>query len=687
MGRKQCSGLQMCRPSDKIASDRHLLPILSCAAIYALLGLTGHDSPWLPALVGTAVCGASLLFGKRRWFWSSILAALLLVLLIQRDRFLDGFCQWYNILGRIYTGENGIAWAALATSGDVLNIHIFTCWLAAFVGAGMAFLSRWGNGTVGAFVLMVCGGLSLSLGRMIDPLPLILAVVTLCTGKGWRHRVLPVCILAAAVLLSGIPAFSGWAGEMSEAVLREVHALRYETKYTTLPEGRLEPIRQSDSVSLIVTMEKPEVLYLRGFTGAQFHDGRWQPLDNQILAEQQELLYWLNSREFDLRAQFEAAAAVLEAGQNTVIVQNVGACSAYRYIPFTIRADERLIPENLTDTVAGARYDSFTTVYGGAAMLPELLTALGSGNNRYLQAAAAYRDFVEAHYLTIPEELAEKIQPYWDKAEGMDAQTAVKAVLADCYPDGIRHDPFYATAAVLTLRHFGIPARYAEGYITPRTTAATAELTGRHAACWAEVYQDGIGWVPMAQTPGLDGEEMQQEEQPLPPDTPEETQPPETEPSTEPEPNGGEQVRIAKALRRGIIILMLGSLLLILLLLLRRAHILKMRQRILNQEDVREAITWSFADSVQLLERMGICRGNGSLDALIQPLRERFGGDLAERFQSASKINAKALFSGKPMTEPEREAVLGFRQCVLSCLQANSDRLSRIWMKYILCVF
>lgn len=687
MRRKQFSGLQMCRHSDIAASDRCLLPVLSGAAIYALLGLTGLAHSWLPALVGTAVCGASLLFGKRRWFWSSILAALLLVLLIHRSRFLDGFCQWYNILGRIYTAENGIVLAALEASGDIRNTHIFACWLAAAVGMGIVILSQLGKEAVGASVLMICGGVCLVLGRMIDPLPLILAVATLCTGRGWRHQVLPTGIVVAAVLLSGIPSFSGWAGDLSEAVLQEVHAGRYETKYTTLPEGRLEPIRQSDSAALIVTMEKPEVLYLRGFTGAQFKDDRWLPLDTQILAENQDLLYWLNSREFDLRAQFEAVASRLETQKNTVTVQNVGACSAYRYIPFTIRGDDRLVPENLTETGAGERYDSFTTVYGGAAMMPELLTALESENNRYLQAEAAYRDFVEAHYLTIPEELAEKMRPYWDKAKGMDAQAGVKAVLENCYPDGIRQDPYYATAAVLTLRHFGIPARYAEGYITPQTTEATVELTGRHAACWAEVYHDGIGWLPMALTPGRDGETEQEEEQPLPPDTPEEKEPPETKPIAEPEPNGGYQVRIARLLLSGIIIVILLLLLAAAGLILRRNHILKKRQAILNQEDIREAVIWSFADSIQVLGRMGLHRGNGSLDTLHTPIRQRFGPELAEQFESASRINAKALFSSKPMTEPERETVHGFRQCALSCLQVRSSRLSRLWMKYILCVF
>ena len=687
MRQTQPSGLQISRPQRSAVSVCWLLPILSGAAIYALLALTGLERPALPGLAGACVCGLLLLFGKRKWIYPGVLALLVLSLLLLRGRFLDGFCQWYNGMGRIFTAESGRVLPALEASADNENIQLFACWLAAAIGASLVFLSHWGKETAAAATAMLCGGVSLILGRMIDPLPLLLAAVLLCAGRGRKHHLLPVGILTAAMVLSLIPGFYEWAGERSEAVQRTLHSHQYETKYTTLPEGRLEPLGQSDAPALIVIMEKPEVLYMRGFTAAEFGEDRWQPLDNQILSENQELLYWLNIREFDLRAQFEAAASVLETDQNTVTVQNVGSCSAYRYIPFTIRADERLVPENLTDTAKGTRYDSFTTVYGGAQKLPELLTLLQAEHSRYLQAEAAYRDFVKAHYLTIPEELAEKMQVYWEKAEGMDVQAAVKTVLETCYPDGIRYDPFYATAAVLTLRHFGIPARYAEGYITPLTTALTVELTGRHAACWAEVYQDGIGWIPMELTPGLDGERSQQEEQLLPPDTPEQTQPPETEPTKEPQPDGGDQVRIAQVLLKVAIVLTLGLLLLILLLLLRRSHILKKRQAILNQENIREAVTWSFADAVQILKRMGIHRGNGSLDVLAQPLRDRFGAELAEQFEAATRINARALFSSKLLTETERATVHGFRSCVLRQLQMNSNRLTRLWMKYILCRF
>lgn len=682
MRRQNNNGLRFIASSGS-APEQSLLKCGICGSmLYSLGNLCGMDMAWLPAIVGVGICAAHHFLGRKSWFFPGMLAILVLSAMLFRREISDGFCQLYNAAGAAFTARTGMVIPALEASGD--GAMILSGWLGALLGLG--FSALWGWKLLTAAVVLLMTAVSLLLQEMADPLPLILAVVLLGGRGNWKTKVLPTLIMAAPLLLFSLPGADHWAQQQSQLIADAIHHQQYETKYTTLPEGRLEPLGQSDAPALIVTMEKPEVLYLRGFTGATFTDDQWAPLDTQILADHQELLYWLSSREFDLRAQFEAAASLLEIEQNTVTVQNVGACSAYRYIPFTIRKDDRMVPENLTDTAKGTRYDSFTTVYGGAALLPELLTVLESESSRYLQSEAAYRDFVKAHYLSIPEELAEKMRPHWEKAEGMDAQEAVNAVLENCYPDGIRQDPEYATAAVLTLRHFGIPARYGEGYITPQSTETTVELTGQHAACWAEVYQDGIGWMPMALTPGMDGE-TEQEEPPLTPDTPQETQPPETEPTPDPQPDGGYQVRIAQVYLSGAIVLMIILLLLILVLFLRRTYILKKRQALLEQEDIREAVTWSFANAVGVLERMGIHRGNGSLDALNAPLLERFGADFAEQFEVACRINAKALFSGKPMTEPERETVHGFRRCTLAQLQECSKRLSRLWMKYILCLF
>ena len=66
----------------------------------------------------------------------------------------------------------------------------------------------------------------------------------------------------------------------------------------------------------------------------------------------------------------------------------------------------------------------------------------------------------------------------------------------------------YAATAVQALRAYGIPARYAEGYYLPASKIKAgmfeaAVLTGENAHAWAEVYFDGIGWLPIDVRPDI----------------------------------------------------------------------------------------------------------------------------------------------------------------------------------------
>lgn len=68
----------------------------------------------------------------------------------------------------------------------------------------------------------------------------------------------------------------------------------------------------------------------------------------------------------------------------------------------------------------------------------------------------------------------------------------------------------YASAAVFMFRTMGIPARYAEGYVVQQTDYAEETETGRRfdipdssSHAWVEIYQDGIGWIPVEVTPGM----------------------------------------------------------------------------------------------------------------------------------------------------------------------------------------
>ena len=77
----------------------------------------------------------------------------------------------------------------------------------------------------------------------------------------------------------------------------------------------------------------------------------------------------------------------------------------------------------------------------------------------------------------------------------------------------------FASAGVMLLRYYGVPARYASGYVVNKSDFMedvkssssiklyTATVKDSNAHAWVEVYVDGLGWVPVEMTPGYESNE------------------------------------------------------------------------------------------------------------------------------------------------------------------------------------
>ena len=62
---------------------------------------------------------------------------------------------------------------------------------------------------------------------------------------------------------------------------------------------------------------------------------------------------------------------------------------------------------------------------------------------------------------------------------------------------------YFATSMAVMARAAGLPSRYKEGYLLPenKTDDAYYNVKGTNAHAWAEVYFEGVGWIPIEATP------------------------------------------------------------------------------------------------------------------------------------------------------------------------------------------
>lgn len=146
-----------------------------------------------------------------------------------------------------------------------------------------------------------------------------------------------------------------------------------------------------------------------------------------------------------------------------------------------------------------------------------------------------YRDYVYQHYLDYPTKGTERMQQFVADNPGADIEEICNIVRTFLDESAVynpqvgrfpknqnfteyflfeKHEGYcvhFATAAVLLMRMYGIPARYATGFAIPAADfdwqdgagwLANVEDSRSHA--WAEIYTDYYGWIPFETTPSYD---------------------------------------------------------------------------------------------------------------------------------------------------------------------------------------
>ena len=355
---------------------------------------------------------------------------------------------------------------------------------------------------------------------------------------------------------------SGGASGLKAKAASQLDHLRYEKSgdITELPTGDMNNVQSLDFTYdnvLVVKLEKPRPLYLKGFIGSVYKDNRWGDLSAEAYAgDFSGIFAWLSRHDFYAQTQLGRVGAMTMGAQSGWFsVENLLLNSKYIYAPYELLPTQDLAFDQADyqkDVSIGGRglfgarkytFDMYLPVvedYGSA----DLYYWLGSevmespAYKDYLQYEMVYRTFVYNTYLGVPEGESELLTEYFspeafDTLRRMDYRGVVREIrklfndyftfsaevepaenesgfVAGFLQDGAGYDVHFATLAALILREAGIPARYAEGFfISPDDVAIYAEtssitfyLPDSSAHAWVEAYIDGLGWLPIEFTPG-----------------------------------------------------------------------------------------------------------------------------------------------------------------------------------------
>lgn len=716
-----------------------ILIFLAFAAVcYTVSGFSAML--WLLG-AGILTCIAAAIirhFQKTKLLFPILLAALLLVVLFARNPLLNGFGAAWNTLRDLWAAEKGILLPLAETDSTGL-------WLAGIVTGILLAMVSVALSCVPTLTAVLLAALSVA-AAFVQPGVLLLAAAAiallLLTWQKSKNAVSAASFLLVGGIVAGVAAIflqTGTMQALSQNAKDTLHHWRYEKAEELLPEGDLsEPVTKTESTDTIlsVTADTAQTLYLRGFVGDTYENKVWSALDAQTAAEEKDLFYWLHQSGFYPQSQLATAARLMGNYQSgSVSVQNLAGCSLYRYEPCTVLPERagltknKIQPSTLeANGLRGERGYSYETVSDAQTILPELLDFLqndtSDGVKSYLQMESAYREFVYSYALTVPAEFRAQLGAVLDRccesygpANSLtkeQAQTAALAFLESCFDgsgdialpladtaDGTTYQ--YATVAALALRYYGIPARYVEGYTIKTSENEPTSVDASAAGAWVEVYQDGIGWLPLSLTPGLEDLSAEQTESGIKPvgagkegtgDGPRVTEGQELE-QDDAEPDNSEDNTPDGGQRTGLLhkpafwIILIAALLLLLLaaIIIRHAVILKKRNEAFTQEDQSAAAACLFTDCALLLAAMGLKRGTGSMLELCEDMKERFGEESASRLRDMTMLNARALFSTKALTNEERTSMEQFHASVLDLLKTHTNWPKKLRLKWLDCLY
>lgn len=291
------------------------------------------------------------------------------------------------------------------------------------------------------------------------------------------------------------------------------------------------------------TIEPKETVYLRGYVGSIYEGDKWSEQQEEIF--QNASIYWhtegipslyVQNLPFLRKLYEEQKAETSASDMGNITVEKLNASENYTYVPYCAFLNDYYEISGGDGSVKGQTKAEDEFSYFPVSTYVELMEGrtLEEEESVLDRVEAEYNAYVTQNYLWVPEGFEELENQC--KEQGLKADDTEKIIryittfLVSNYEYNIQvprlpkdkdfvqyflyeskegYSAHFASTAVLMFRMFGVPARYVTGYAAPASIFSpdvdgnyTALLQSDNSHAWAEIYIQGIGWIPVETTPG-----------------------------------------------------------------------------------------------------------------------------------------------------------------------------------------
>lgn len=719
--------------------------------------------PLLAPALGCFVILLALLLRRFQWH-TLLLGALAVGGLFFGLAFADLRGGLFGIINAVSSVIGGHIGRNLARySASEAGIFYAACCLSVFLALGCVFLVKNRCAFVAALVVVLLAlmDIGLGIGASDGYLCIAVAAILLAGVSDRRARgsmrawlclaaVTALCVTGGLLLLNGasIPHVSEIRGHLASAI-REARFGGADS----LPFGdfrTLADLEQTDETMLEVAMDEPESLYLRGFVGSAYTGEGWAEAPKTELADGADLFYWLHRDGFYGQTQLASAALLLDDECSaddalSISVRHVGASREYVYAPYELlsASDELIDPAGIGDIqpyslkLKGADRYELTALPNQVKRYTALLAQMSEAEaapsaplEGYLMDESHYNSFVYSHFLFIPEEISDLLGELLSEENAqenhLDYGKAKQKILtwleenieysesiaphvsgSDFLTEFLTHtksgyDVHYASAAVMMMRYFGIPARYVEGYLITPDAVESAEpkavlaLDGRCGHAWCEIYQDGLGWIPFEVAPKylnlMEQADILRSTDALNPPEQSVSEPvPQQENSLDMEEDfyddfedeDEEETALPSAWSRIAGVALLLILWALLFMLLRQRIALSRRKRSFKLSDRKSAVKNLYAYLFSLMSEIYRWYDCNAPSGFIESLRADLGEDIALKYGQVVRICEAAGFDVQGVAESNYRFVYAFVNKTAKLLSKRAGKMRRLYLRYI----